>query len=144
MNALQTLDLTIGYRAARRAPVIVAERLNLTLEAGELVCLIGPNGVGKSTLLRTLAGLQPPLSGQALLGGENLHHLSARDLARRLSMVLTGRVEVGLLSAYELVSLGRHPYTDWSGRLTDHDEAVVRWAIEAVGRCSWRGEPSVN
>lgn len=133
MSVLQTHDLSIGYGAPRRPPVIVADRLNLSLAAGELVCLIGPNGVGKSTLLRTLAGLQPPLGGQALLNGDDIHRLSARDLARRLSMVLTGRVEVGLLSAYELVALGRHPYTDWTGRLTEHDTAVVRWAIEAVG-----------
>ena len=124
MSVLQTHDLSIGYGAPRRPPVIVADRLNLSLAAGELVCLIGPNGVGKSTLLRTLAGLQPPLGGQALLNGDDI---------RRLSMVLTGRVEVGLLSAYELVALGRHPYTDWTGRLTEHDTAVVRWAIEAVG-----------
>jgi iron complex transport system ATP-binding protein len=133
MNVLQTFDLAIGYTAPRRKPVVVAERLNLALAAGELVCLIGPNGAGKSTLLRTIAGLQPPLNGRALLGGDDIHRLSARDLARRLSMVLTGRVEVGLLSAYELVALGRHPYTDWTGRLTERDAAVVRWAIAAVG-----------
>jgi len=133
MSVLQTLDLAIGYRAPRQQPTVVADRLNLALDAGELVALIGPNGVGKSTLLRTLAGLQAPLAGQALLNGDDLHRLSARQLAQRLSMVLTGRVEAGLLSAYELVALGRHPYTDWTGRLTAHDEAVVRWAIETVG-----------
>ncbi|MAS37964.1 MAG: ATP-binding protein [Anaerolineaceae bacterium] len=139
MSVLNTHDLTIGYKATRRAVTVVAEELNLTLEAGELVCLIGPNGVGKSTLLRTIAGLQAPLSGQVLLNGDDIYRLSARELARRLSMVLTGRVEVGVLSAYELVALGRHPYTNWAGRLTAHDEAVVRWAIESVGAVALAG-----
>jgi iron complex transport system ATP-binding protein len=129
MSILQTHDLTVGY--ARRPAV--AGPLNLTLDAGELVCLIGPNGAGKSTLLRTLAGLQAPLGGRVLLGRDDIRRLGARALARRLSMVLTGRVEVGLLTAYELVTLGRHPYTDWTGRLSAADEAAVCQAIAAVG-----------
>jgi iron complex transport system ATP-binding protein len=138
MNILQTHDLTVGYTRPHRA---VAEGLNLTLAAGELVCLIGPNGVGKSTLLRTIAGLQAPLAGQITLLGDDLAHLSAHDLAQRLSMVLTERVDVGLLPAYHLVALGRHPYTDWSGRLTAHDEVVVRQAIEAVGAVALAHRP---
>ena len=131
-KTLTTHDLSIGYTAPRKQPVVVAERLNLTLSAGELVCLIGPNGVGKSTLMRTIAGLQPPLHGQIMLGESNLANLSAADRAQQLSMVLTDRVDIGLLSAYGLVALGRHPYTSWSGHLTDKDKAVVYWALEAV------------
>jgi iron complex transport system ATP-binding protein len=128
MNVLQTENLTIGYPART-----VAENLNLSLHEGELVCLIGPNGAGKSTLMRTLAGMQPPLEGVARLGGDVVHTLAAVELAKRLSIVLTERVNVGQLTAYGLVALGRHPYTDWSGRLSKDDESVVRWAIEAVG-----------
>jgi len=130
---LQTFDLAIGYKQPRQSPLLVAENINLTLPAGELVCLIGPNGVGKSTLLRTLAGMQPPLSGQALLNGRNVHKLNARELARQLSVVLTERIDVGILSVYALAALGRHPHTNWTGILSGHDEAVVRWALEAVG-----------
>src|SRR5690606_15556372 len=105
----------------------------LVLERGELVCLLGPNGAGKSTLMRTLAGLQPALSGEVWLDGQRPADLSARALAQRLSIVLTERIDVGTLSAAELVALGRHPYTDWWGNLTPHDGEVVRWAIRAVG-----------
>lgn len=130
MNVLEIRHLTVGYTRPRR---VVIEGLNLSLAAGELVCLIGPNGAGKSTLMRTIAGLQPPLEGEIRLMGDDIRKLSARDLAQRLSMVLTERVDVGLLPAYSLVALGRHPYTGWSGRLTTQDEQAVREAISQVG-----------
>jgi iron complex transport system ATP-binding protein len=131
--ALSTSLLSIGYTAPRQPPKVVLDDITVALNAGELVCLIGPNGAGKSTLMRTLAGMQPPLSGAIKIQGEDLSALSPRDLAQRLSIVLTERVDVGILSAYALVALGRFPYTDWSGTLTPADEAVVRWAIQAVG-----------
>lgn len=130
---LETHALTIGYRPARRSPVLVAEGLSLQLFAGEVVCLIGPNGAGKSTLLRTLAGMQPPLHGHVLLGNNDLHRLTPLERARKLGVVLTERPNVGLLNGYALVALGRHPYSDWAGRLTRYDEAVIRWAVDAVG-----------
>jgi iron complex transport system ATP-binding protein len=128
---LQTHDLSAGYSG--RLPRIIAQSINVSLRAGELVCLIGPNGAGKSTLIRTLAGMQAPINGSVTLKGDDVHQLPARDLARRLSVVLTERVNPGLLTAYTLVALGRHPYTDWSGRLSVRDEAVVRQAIADVG-----------
>ncbi len=133
MTILETHHLTIGYQPARRPVVRVAEQLSLTLKAGELVCLLGPNGAGKSTLMRTLAAMQPPLSGQIVLMGRPLPNFKPHDLAKHLAVVLTERVEAGHLSAYELVALGRYPYTDWSGRLTEKDEQAVREAIEIVG-----------
>ncbi|NLF74590.1 MAG: ABC transporter ATP-binding protein [Chloroflexi bacterium] len=132
-TALSTHDLSVGYTHPRRSPAVVSEKISLSLRADELVCLIGPNGAGKSTLMRTLAGMQPALRGQVLLGGDDVFGLNARDLARRLSIVLTERVDVGNLSAYGLVALGRHPYTDWTGNLSPRDERAVRWAIETVG-----------
>ncbi len=134
-QTLQTRDLSIGYakQSARRPARVIAAQLNLTLRAGELVCLIGPNGAGKSTLMRTLAGMQSPLRGEIALMGDDLAQLPTREVARRLSIVLTERVNPGLLTAYTLVALGRHPYTDWSGRLTQEDVASVRAAIAAVG-----------
>jgi iron complex transport system ATP-binding protein len=128
-----TQDLTIGYVHPRSPDYVVARDLSLSLAVGELVCLIGPNGAGKSTLLRTIAGIQPPLDGCVLLNGHDVRTLKPRELAQQLSVVLTERVHVGILSAYALVALGRTPYTDWTGRLTVHDEVTVRWAIRAVG-----------
>ncbi|HVU12941.1 MAG TPA: ABC transporter ATP-binding protein [Phototrophicaceae bacterium] len=125
---LQTHNLAVGY-----PPRVIADKIDVNLRAGELVCLIGPNGAGKSTLMRTLAGIQAPIHGSVTLLGDDVHRLPARERAQRLSVVLTERVNPGLLTAYTLVSLGRHPYTDWSGRLTAHDEAVIRQAIADVG-----------
>ncbi len=130
MSVLSAQHLAIGYHQPEKR---VAEGLDLALEAGEFVCLIGPNGAGKSTLMRTFAGLQAPLGGEIQLLGRELRRYSAREQAQHLSMVLTERVNTGLLKAYDLAALGRHPYTDWSGRLTPQDEAVVRWALEVVG-----------
>jgi len=98
-----------------------------------MVCLLGPNGAGKSTLMRTVAGMQPPVTGRVSLNGEDIHRLPPRELAKRLSVVLTDRVSVGVLSAYALVALGRYPYTDWTGRLTDRDHKAVQTALQAVG-----------
>ncbi|MEH2444251.1 MAG: ABC transporter ATP-binding protein [Nostoc sp.] len=130
---LTTDNLTIGYKTSRKTLRCVASDISVSLLAGELVCLLGPNGAGKSTLLRSLAGMQPPIAGEVRLLGDNVYKLAPQDLAKRLSLVLTEKVDVGMLSAYTLVSLGRYPYTDWWGNLTPQDEAIVNWAIKSVG-----------
>ena len=141
MGILQTHALTIGYRAPRKPDTVIAESLELDLGRGELVCLLGPNGAGKSTLMRTVAGMQPPLAGRVTLSNQDIEHLTSRQLAEHLSVVLTDRPNVGLLNGYALVALGRHPYTDWTGRLSDYDEAVIRWAVEAVGAADIANHP---
>jgi iron complex transport system ATP-binding protein len=138
MTILETKQLTIGYRANRQDNII-AENLNLALNAGELVCLLGQNGVGKSTLMRTLSAMQAPISGQVFLGGDDISTLKGRELAQRLSIVTTERVEVGLMTGASLVALGRHPHTDWTGQLTAHDERMVQWALHSVGAQSLAG-----
>ncbi len=136
---LQTCDLTVGYRRGRKKPRVVAAGLNVSLRQGELVCLLGPNGAGKSTLLRTMAGLQPPLRGRIALHGDDLARLTPARIARRLSIVLTERIDAGAMTAYGLAALGRHPYTNWAGRLRDEDEKIVRWALTAVGAADLAG-----
>ncbi|MEM6646528.1 MAG: ABC transporter ATP-binding protein [Bacteroidota bacterium] len=125
--------LSIGYTAPRTPTYVVAEAINLTLNEGELVCLLGPNGAGKSTLMRTIAGMQAPLSGSILIDGQNIHDMPARERAKRLSVVLTERVNAGLLSGYAMVGLGRYPHTNWSGTLGEADHEVIQWAIRVVG-----------
>jgi iron complex transport system ATP-binding protein len=133
ITLLNTHGMAIGYREPRHETRVLASDLSLTLHAGELVCLIGPNGVGKSTLIRTLAGMQTPLAGQVELAGRNLSSLSAHERAQHLAVVLTERISVGMLTSYLMVSLGRHPHTGWTGRLTAEDHEVVRWSLLAVG-----------
>jgi iron complex transport system ATP-binding protein len=129
---IRTIDLAVGYKS-RHAKTVVLGGLNLAVRRGELVCLLGTNGTGKSTLLRTLARIQPPLSGSLEIGGRDLQKLTQLELAQRLGIVLTERPMVGALTARRLVELGRYPYWDWSGRMTARDHDVVQWAIESVG-----------
>jgi iron complex transport system ATP-binding protein len=126
---LELSKLSVGYPGNR----VVASGINLSLDAGELVCLLGPNGAGKSTLLRTIAAMQKPIDGEVRLNGRNLEAFSKIDLARQLSVVLTERVTVGLLTGYEIVSLGRSPHTKWSGSLSERDHSIVEESIRAVG-----------
>lgn len=141
---LQIDDLVIGYHSRglakeakkhgrKNRSKVVAEKLFLNLAEGELVCLLGPNGSGKSTLMRTIAGVQKPICGHVMLDGKRLEKLSAKEVARHLSIVLTDRVMTGNLSVYALVTLGRYPYTGWMGNLSPDDEAIVRDAIETTG-----------
>lgn len=138
---LTTRDLSIGYAAPRQTPKIILDHINLRLKAGELVCLVGPNGAGKSTLMRTLAGMQPALGGSIHLMSEDLQTLKPGERAKYLSLVLTERIDVGILPAYALVALGRYPHTGWLGELSNEDEQVVRWAIQAVGASDLAGRP---
>ena len=112
---LATEGLSIGYRQRRRQTLVAAD-MNLQLWPGDLICLLGPNGAGKSTLMRTIAGMQPPLAGRILLNGNDIQKLKSEAIARQLSVVLTEKVDTGLLPAYGVVALGRYPYTDWQGR----------------------------
>ncbi|WP_321520130.1 ABC transporter ATP-binding protein [uncultured Bacteroides sp.] len=128
---IQTHDLTIGY-VTRKATYPVQIRLSLEVFQGEMVCLIGPNGCGKSTLLRTIAGLQPALRGEVRIDNLPLGKQSLSNKARLLSLVLTDRVEVSNLTVFNLVALGRNPYTDWLGKLTDHDKELVHAALSQV------------
>ena len=126
---LATENLCIGYSA--RKPV--AANLSLTLGKGQLTSLLGPNGVGKSTLLRTLSRLQPPLAGSITICGEPLADLPQTKLACLVALVLTDKVLTGGLTVFELVSMGRQPYTGFFGRLTAEDKNIVNQAIAAVG-----------
>lgn len=132
-QVLETRSMTIGYHSRKQRKKMIAKNISLALIPGEVVCLIGPNGAGKSTLLRTLSGLQPPLEGTVWIHGQELSTLSAAELAKNVSIVLTERVNVGMLSVFGLVALGRYPYTDWRGKLLAHDVEVVNWAIRLVG-----------
>jgi iron complex transport system ATP-binding protein len=129
---LRLRDLEVGYRSgARRRSVLGG--ITADLAAGELACLVGANGAGKSTLLRSVAGLQPVLAGQVLLAGVPLPRLSRRQVARQAAVVLTDRVEPGQLRARQVVALGRHPHTDWTGRMGPADHDAVDAALAQTG-----------
>jgi len=131
--SLELRGLHAGYPARRgQRERRVLDDLDAEALAGELTVLIGPNGTGKSTLLRTMAGLQPALGGQVRVDGVDIETLTAAHLARSLAVVLTERDLPPLLSARELAGLGRHPHTGFTGRLSPGDHEIVTWALTAV------------
>ncbi len=125
-------NLAVGYTAQgnRRA---VLQGLNAVLTGGSLTCLIGANGTGKSTLLRTIAGFQPKLAGEALIGGTDIASLTPKQLAHMVSVVLTTKPDIQAMTVSEVVGLGRTPYTGFWGRLSATDRAVVNRCLAAVG-----------
>jgi len=125
-------DLTIGYQTKKGAKV-VASGLNASISRGELTCLLGQNGIGKSTLLRTLAGFQPKLSGSITIAGRELDSYTDRELARMVGVVLTERPNVQQMTVREMVSLGRSPYTGFWGRLSADDERITDESLRLVG-----------
>ena len=132
LTALSTQGLAIGYDHGDSARCI-ASGLDLTLPAGEFVCLLGPNGTGKSTLIRSLSGMQAPLAGDILLAGQDFRSIPPRQRARLVSVVLTDALPMGMMDAYAMVALGRHPYSGWFGSMGPADHARIEWSLEAVG-----------
>lgn len=126
---LKTSDLNIGYKS-KKGVVSIAEKLNLNFNEGKLISLIGANGIGKSTLLRTITGIQHPLSGNVFLNEKNISSYKPLELAQNLSVVLTEKLPPSNLSVFELVALGRQPYTNWIGTLTPEDITKVNEALE--------------
>jgi iron complex transport system ATP-binding protein len=124
--------LVIGYRTGGHTKCVHAN-LSFDLYAGELTCLLGANGTGKSTLLRTLAAAQPILRGEVLLKGRPLPSYSPRERSRTIGVVLTDKTWAGGLTVYELVALGRQPHTGFFGRLSDYDRDLIDRAINDVG-----------
>jgi iron complex transport system ATP-binding protein len=128
-NILITHNLSIGYKT-KKSEQLLAENLNLNLQAGKLIALIGGNGVGKSTLLKTLTGIQKPIAGTILLNERNTNEYDSLALAQNLSLVLTEKLPPSNLAVYELVALGRQPYTNWVGKLSTIDIEKINEAIQ--------------
>lgn len=132
METVKLIDLNIGYLTKGHQNV-VAQGLNATISSGELTCLLGRNGIGKSTLLRTLSAFQPKLGGEILLNGSDISALSDKALSRLIGIVLTEKPDIRNMTVEELVGLGRSPYTGFWGTLTEEDRHIVSESIHLVG-----------
>ena len=130
---IEISNLSIGYKSGGNKAYTVHESINLQLFAGELTGLLGLNGAGKSTLIRTLCGLQPRLKGKINLMNRDLADYSHSQLARIIGVVLTEKTNAGGITVYELVSLGRYPYTGLLGQLKREDHQIIEESIEAAG-----------
>lgn len=128
---LKVADLSIGYQT-KKDQTTVAKHINFELVKGELIGLIGANGIGKSTLLKTITKSQKALEGTISVNGISLNDISNLNLAKEMSVVLTENVSQTNLSVQELIALGRQPYTNWIGTLSEEDEVKTKAAIEAI------------
>ncbi len=126
-------NLEIGYPKNRKQrESSLYENLDFDLYAGELTCLLGENGAGKSSLLRTLTGIQFPLSGEIKINNKDLYKYSEQELSTLLGLVLTDKTTAGGLTVSELVALGRYPYTGFFGKLREEDHKIIKQAMEDV------------
>jgi iron complex transport system ATP-binding protein len=121
-------SLKIGFKSGRNEKVLLSP-VNASAKRGELISVIGRNGIGKSTLLRTLTGLQPSLGGDIFLNGENLKDYTGMELAQNVSYISTETVRVSNMNVYDLVSLGRFPHTNWMGRIDPGNHAAIMDAL---------------
>jgi iron complex transport system ATP-binding protein len=126
---LKTVKLAIGY-AQKKKEKIILSNINLSIKKGNFISVLGKNGIGKSTLLRTLAKVQKPISGLIYLEEKLLNSYAENDLSKKLSLVLTERLPESQLTVFEIIALGRQPYTNWIDTLSKIDLIKVHDAME--------------
>ena len=137
-ETIQLKNLGIGY-PTKHGVRTVAEGIDGTIRSGELTCLLGANGVGKSTLLRTLSAFQPKIKGNVFIEGREISDYSDKKLSKLIGVVLTEKPDVRNMRVRELVSLGRSPYTGFWGTYSKEDLRIVDEAISLVGIDSLSG-----
>ena len=121
---LQISHLNIGY-TSKKQQICIAKEINTTIKEAKFIALLGKNGVGKSTLLRTIANMQASLHGEIFIEGKNSKTLSPVAFSKKVSVVLTERIPPSNLSVYEIIALGRQVYTDWIGNLSKADRFII-------------------
>ncbi len=131
-SVIELKNINIGYHQKHNSK-LVAENLSAKLKQGELSCLLGANGMGKSTLVKTMCGFLRPISGNILINGKNISIMDERALASLIAVVLTDKLAVPNATVYELVGYGRSPFTGFLGKLKDKDKVVVEEAIKRCG-----------
>ncbi|PLT28542.1 ABC transporter ATP-binding protein [Peribacillus deserti] len=128
MNSLSTEHLTIGYEER-----IIVRDLNLEIVPGKITAIIGPNGCGKSTILKTMARLHPASSGAIYLDGKLIHKTPTKEIAKKLAILPQSPEAPEGLTVYELISYGRTPHQSGLSRLKEHDQQMIEWALEVTG-----------
>jgi iron complex transport system ATP-binding protein len=137
MNVLETHGLAVGF-GGKGAGRTLVRGIEVSVAPGQTAALLGPNGAGKSTLLRTIAGLLPPKAGTVILLNESMESYSPHELAKRRAFMSSFRGEPMEMTVWESAALGRHPHTDWAGRMRIRDRQAVEAALESVGLFDFR------
>lgn len=130
-DVLTTEGLSIGFKTKEKEH-IVFDNLNLNIRRGELLCLLGPNGVGKSTLIRTFMGIQPALSGEVSIDNQPMESYSSSELSLKIGAMITEKIDVDFLNVYDLVCIGRYPHTHWLRGMKSEDHEQVGIALKAM------------
>lgn len=128
MQTIALYNLSVGY-----GQHCVLSGLTASLDSGQLTCLVGANGVGKSTLLRTLAGFQQPLAGNLCIEGVSATKLTRQQWAQKMGVVLTEKPDIRNVTVAELIGLGRSPYTNFWGTLSAEDHRIVNASMQLTG-----------
>ncbi len=123
---MKAINLSVGYISE------VLRDVSIEINPGEILGILGPNGSGKTTLLKTLASILKPIRGVVYLDGREVHRLKPIELAKKLSVVLTERVDTGFLTSFDIVSLGRYPYSNVFGKLGEKDIEVIYDSLKLV------------
>lgn len=129
MNLLETKSLSVGYTPSEGKSKVLQRDISVTIKSGEIISLMGQNGVGKTTFVKTISGLIPRLGGSVYYQNQELADIHPGDLAKKLSVVLTEKPYTQNLSVIELIAIGRHPYSSWLGTLSKKDLEAIDWAI---------------
>lgn len=125
--------LSIGYYIKRGKWKIVHSDIDFNLYPGELTCLIGLNGTGKSTLIRTMCRFQPAVAGNIFVLGKSVGDYTVQKFSLLVGVVLTEKTNAGGITVYDLVSFGRHPHTGFFGVLKENDRKIIEESMSAVG-----------
>lgn len=121
-------NLTVGHGSNT-----LLRGVSCRLENSQAIALLGRNGAGKSSLLRVMAGMDRPQGGKVMIDGRQVSAMKPHELSKAVSFVTTDRVRIANLNCRDVVALGRAPYTNWVGRMSDHDYAVVEHSLALVG-----------
>ncbi|MBN2486751.1 MAG: ABC transporter ATP-binding protein [Bacteroidales bacterium] len=130
---LSTSNLSVGYRTRKKGTNVLLSGLNLEIKQGELITLIGPNGCGKSTLIRSLCGVLPLLKGTVTIGGLDAASLTVSQKSDILGVVLTDPVYEKNMTIFDLVAMGRYHFTNWIGNITSADMEIIGDVLKKTG-----------
>jgi len=132
LNILNINNLSVGYKTGKQNAVLIDD-ITTSVNRGELIALIGRNGTGKSTLLKTIVGLNKKISGQIIFNNTDIEDFTVSKLAKIISFVSTAKVFVPNAKVRDIIALGRGVYLNWYGKLNNNDKNIINQAVNLVG-----------